>query len=110
MPQVSSSLYAKPSPPPPPPAVPPLMDQPTPPWKPRSPCVDDTDCALNGACTAAGACHCGSGWTGPSCESLDVLPAPTIGAYGYAPNRSSWGSHVFKYKGKYHGFFAEWCE
>eukprot|EP01048_Picozoa_sp_COSAG05_P012229 COSAG05_NODE_1208_length_5523_cov_14.095686_8_plen_426_part_00 len=105
--RVSSSLYAKPSPPPPPLPIPPMMDQPTPPWKPRSPCVSSTDCALNGACTA-GVCKCGSGWVGPACETLDVLPAPTVGAYGYSPNRSSWGSHVIKYKGKYHGFFAEW--
>jgi hypothetical protein len=107
--QVSSTLYAKPSPVRPPPPIPPVMNQPPPPWSPRSPCVDHTDCALNGACIA-GSCKCSSGWIGPACETLDVLPAPTIGAYGYAPNRSSWGSHVIKYKGKYHGFFAEWCE
>ena len=87
-----STLYAKPSPPPPPPTPPPMMVQPAPPWTPRSPCVDETDCALNGACSA-GRCKCGSGWTGPACETLDRLPAPTVGAYGYAPNRSSWGSH-----------------
>ena len=95
---VGSSLYAKPSPPRPPLPPPPVMDQPTPPWTPRAPCVDSTDCALNGVCsTASGACKCGSGWTGPACETLDVLPAPTVGAYGFAPNRSSWGSHVIKY-------------
>eukprot|EP01052_Picozoa_sp_SAG31_P044659 SAG31_NODE_7869_length_1578_cov_1.362407_2_plen_143_part_00 len=45
---------------------------------------------------------------GPACETLDLLPAPPQGAYGYAPNRSSWGSHVFRYRGEYHGYFAEW--
>eukprot|EP01051_Picozoa_sp_SAG22_P035096 SAG22_NODE_16291_length_329_cov_0.608696_1_plen_70_part_10 len=54
---------------PPPEAAPPDW------WHPRSPCVDGTDCALNGACSAGGACECSSGWSGPDCEALELLPA-----------------------------------
>lgn len=43
------------------------------------PCATDADCEYNGACTAS-ACACSSGWTGPSCGSLDLLPAPAASA------------------------------
>lgn len=89
-------------PPPPPPAPPPA-----PQWEPRSPCVDNTDCAMLGKCSA-GKCSCSSGWTGPSCQTLDLLPADPVGAFGWAPNVSAWGAHVFKDKfGQYHMYAAE---
>jgi hypothetical protein len=76
-------------------------------WHPRSPCVDDTDCALNGACSASGACTCSSGWSGPACETLELLPAQPVGAYGYAPNISSWGAVVVAINDTYHMYAAE---
>ena len=85
-------------PPPPPP--------PQPQWYPRAPCVDNTDCALNGECSA-GACKCGSGWTGASCETLELMPAPAFGSYGWDPNISSWGGHVLKMRDTYHMYVAE---
>lgn len=74
-------------------------------WHPRSPCVDDTDCALNGACSAGGACTCSSGWSGPACETLELLPAQPVGAYGYAI--SSWGAVVVAINDTYHMYAAE---
>ena len=43
-------------------------------------CSSDEDCELNGACSDK-KCKCRSGWVGPSCGTLDVLPAPTAGAW-----------------------------
>lgn len=54
-------------------------------------CSNATDCELLGECVA-GQCRCFSGFTGPSCAQLDLLPAP-------APLRPAWppaggfGSH-----------------
>jgi hypothetical protein len=94
----SDTPVQPPAPPPPPP--------PPPQWKPRSPCVDDTDCSLLGKC-GAGKCACSSGWTGPSCETLDLLPAAPVGAFGWAPNVSAWGAHVIKDKsGTYNMYLA----
>ena len=94
-----SSAPVEPPPPPPPPL-------PSPPWAPRSPCVDDTDCALLGKC-AGGKCACSSGWKGPACQTLDLLPAAATGAYGWAPNVSAWGAHVIEKAGTYHMYAAE---
>lgn len=43
-------------------------------------CTTDVDCWINGDCGATG-CRCDTGWTGPHCELLDLLPAqdPEIG-------------------------------
>ena len=88
---------------PPPPTPPP----PAPQWAPRTPCVDATDCAMLGRCTA-GRCVCSSGWKGTSCQTLDLLPASGVGAFGWSPNVSAWGAHVVKDKlGVYHMFAAE---
>eukprot|EP01050_Picozoa_sp_SAG11_P021097 SAG11_NODE_3686_length_2283_cov_3.320055_3_plen_302_part_00 len=98
-----SDSPAEPPPPPPPPPAPP----PAPQWEPRSPCVDDTDCAMLGKC-GAGKCSCSSGWSGPSCQTLDLLPADPVGAFGWAPNVSAWGAHVLTDKsGEYHMYAAE---
>ena len=43
-------------------------------------CSSDEDCELNGACLDK-KCKCRPGWVGPSCGTLDVLPAPTAGAW-----------------------------
>ena len=53
------------------------------------------DCEANGDCVA-GACACLRGWTGPTCGSLDLLPAalPAARAWPLAAgqlNASSWG-------------------
>ena len=57
-------------------------------------CADDFDCSLNGICsTSSGACACDSGWSGKSCETLDVQP--TEWEWGYnklgSEQTSSWG-------------------
>ena len=65
------------------------------PWQPRVPCVDSTDCANLGVCDK-GRCSCDKGWTGPQCQTLDLLPAPNVAAYGADPNISSWGCTVIK--------------
>eukprot|EP01051_Picozoa_sp_SAG22_P006500 SAG22_NODE_428_length_10591_cov_8.858178_3_plen_340_part_00 len=86
-------------------------------------CTDDLGCELNGLCVSA-KCVCDPGWTGPTCGTLDVLPAPVRGAYPlHRPNASapihfprshepvSWGGTVVKdaKTGKYHGFFDVGC-
>ena len=38
------------------------------------------DCELTGRCDA-GTCHCFPGWQGPTCATLDLLPAPRRGAW-----------------------------
>ena len=52
-------------------------------------CTSNADCELNGVCTHQ-QCHCNPGWVGPSCGTLDVLPAPVAGVWpAYRPNASS---------------------
>ena len=51
-------------------------------------CSVDEDCGLLGTC-AAGACACEPGWTGPTCASLDLLPAPPDAGLRQA-NSSNW--------------------
>ena len=36
-------------------------------------CKTDGDCAYNGKCSQS-SCTCKSGWTGPACTELDLLP------------------------------------
>ena len=79
-----------------------------------SACTTDDDCEQLGACNA-GKCECLSGWTGPSCGSLALAPAPAATAYQWplpaAPNASSWGfSRVFDpTDGLYHALAAVAC-
>lgn len=60
-------------------------------------CTYDVHCSLNGRCDA-GACTCYAGWKGTSCATLDLLPAPTVAAYGggIGGNVSSWGAGVMR--------------
>ena len=51
-------------------------------------CSADEDCGLLGDCVA-GACSCDAGWTGPTCASLDLLPAPADSGLRQA-NSSNW--------------------
>jgi hypothetical protein len=71
-------------------------------------CSSDLGCSLNGACTA-GSCACDPGWSGAECELLALAPSPPGGAYGYAPNISSWGAHVIRHPSDslYHMFVSE---
>ena len=71
-------------------------------------CTSDLDCSLNGICSADGACTCDQGWTGSSCDSLDLLPARRVNGYKI-PGRSSWGGSIVKDDddGKYHMFVEE---
>eukprot|EP01064_Diplonema_japonicum_P014473 TRINITY_DN22122_c0_g1_i1.p1 TRINITY_DN22122_c0_g1~~TRINITY_DN22122_c0_g1_i1.p1 ORF type:complete len:365 (+),score=53.71 TRINITY_DN22122_c0_g1_i1:46-1140(+) len=69
-------------------------------------CVTNIDCWMNGVCTN-GACHCSKGWKGENCTQLNLQPAPVVGAYGYAPNVSSWGGLPTKIDGKWHLHAAE---
>ena len=70
-------------------------------------CRDDSGCSLNGVCVDA-RCDCDAGWVGPTCATLDLAPAPAVGAYGYAPNISSWGANVFAAEdGAYHMLVEE---
>ena len=45
-------------------------------------CATDLDCELTGSCDAAsGRCRCYPGWIGPTCGTLDLLPAQRRGAW-----------------------------
>jgi hypothetical protein len=53
-------------------------------------CSSAEDCELNGVCGPDKTCVCRKGWFGPSCGTLDVLPALTRGAWPrYRPNASA---------------------
>ena len=53
-------------------------------------CSSAEDCELNGVCGPDKTCVCRKGWVGPSCGTLDVLPALTRGAWPrYRPNASA---------------------
>ena len=43
-------------------------------------CKTHLDCELNGVCRSS-VCHCYRGWTGPTCGTLDLLPARRAGAW-----------------------------
>eukprot|EP01043_Picozoa_sp_COSAG02_P064866 COSAG02_NODE_9616_length_2160_cov_1.447356_1_plen_595_part_10 len=88
------------------------------------------ECELNGRCSSSpressgGDCICTPGWTGPTCGTLDIMPAKRQGAWPHQrPNASdpeseprvyepvSWGFTVFRDSstGKYHGFADTGC-
>jgi len=70
-------------------------------------CNTDADCWMNDLCVS-GNCKCDPGWTGPTCNLLNLLPAPVVGAYGYSPNVTSWGGiPVRDADGVYHLYVAE---
>eukprot|EP00026_Physarum_polycephalum_P005850 Phypoly_transcript_05889.p1 GENE.Phypoly_transcript_05889~~Phypoly_transcript_05889.p1 ORF type:complete len:562 (+),score=58.97 Phypoly_transcript_05889:161-1846(+) len=70
------------------------------------PCHSNEDCFLNGVCTS-GVCHCDPTWTGLYCTSMKFQPAPAIGAYGYAPNVSTWGGVPTLVNNQYHLYVDE---
>ena len=97
-------------------------------------CHSDTDCELNGICSKNTAglrhCKCDTGWFGPTCGRLDLLPAHKAGVwpenrgqtmpFGAAPaplvgrhqdQAMSWGASVVQDRvtKKYHGFFDTGC-
>lgn len=70
------------------------------------PCQTDSDCSLNGICGAEGNCTCVTGWTGPRCGQLDLLPVDRA-VLGFNPieggkNMSSWGGSVWAVNGSWH--------
>ena len=70
-------------------------------------CISDKDCSLNGLCTN-GSCVCDPPWGGGKCGVLQFAPAPVTGAYGEAPNVTSWGGNaVLGDDGSWHGYFTE---
>ena len=70
-------------------------------------CVSDTDCSLNGVCSA-GACACDKPWGGLSCGTLGFKPVSLPQGYGMVwPNKTTWGGNVLHDKdgdGQYHLF------
>jgi len=56
-------------------------------------CETAIDCSLNGVCSGR-SCACDVPWTGSECGVLRRLPAQPGGAYGFAPNVSSWGASI----------------
>jgi hypothetical protein len=54
---------------------------PDPPLTPNFKCRSSLDCDLNGECANDGRCVCLAGWTGPSCGTLDLLPAKFSGSW-----------------------------
>jgi hypothetical protein len=85
--------------------------QPPPPTCPAAQCADDTDCNLNGACGADGACTCYKPWGGATCGELRFLPiaapAATNGFPGATANETTWGGNAIFFEGVYHLFVAE---
>ena len=83
-------------------------------------CVNDLDCELTGSCDA-GRCACFPGWSGPTCGTLDLLPARREGAWpaqraeppeywGDGATPASWGAHINKADdGRYHIIAAAGC-
>ena len=71
-------------------------------------CVTDRDCGLLGACVAA-ACACDPGWAGPTCASLDLLPAPVDSGLRQT-NSSNWCGTILvdpSDAGLYHAYNAD---
>jgi hypothetical protein len=82
----------------------------------ESPCITSADCGFNGECVknkkdhdpeAAGQCDCFQGWTGATCEVLDVLPS--FGGLQLPNHTSSWGGSVAydSTSKRYHMFASE---
>ena len=55
-------------------------------------CSTNSDCQLNGQCTA-GVCHCDVTWKGEQCQLLNLLPAAADAGLQH-PQLSSWGGSV----------------
>ena len=58
-------------------------------------CASAADCGRLGACKA-GQCACFPGYAGPSCATLDLLPAPTDAGLRQKPNRSNWCGTILR--------------
>lgn len=71
-------------------------------------CNSDADCSYNGACQSSG-CRCTAAWSGPSCSTLNLLPATRgAGLHDIGSNMSSWGGSVLKGDDeKYHMWSSE---
>ena len=84
------------------------------------PCKTHLDCELNGVCRSF-VCHCYRGWTGPTCGTLDLLPARRAGAWpatrpippeywGDGATPVGWGGSIVRGDdGRYHIFAASGC-
>ncbi len=74
-----------------------------------APCASDDDCSLLGTCTAAGACACDPGWTGPRCGRADLLPLDYSRRNGYQnATAASWGGRPVRGDdGRWHLFGTE---
>ncbi|CAK0908752.1 unnamed protein product [Prorocentrum cordatum] len=76
-------------------------------------CASPRDCSYNGHCGASSACVCAPQWTGPRCETLNLLPARKDGGFRSphaAPEHiSSWGGSILydESDGLWHMFAAE---
>jgi hypothetical protein len=96
-------------------------------------CITSADCAFNGECVkthtqshttnatiaaatkpdpeAPGSCDCFPGWTGNTCEVLDLLPVDPQEVGLVLPNKdsSTWGGSVLHWEGDglYHMFASE---
>jgi hypothetical protein len=57
-------------------------------------CVVDTDCGLLGDCLQS-QCVCDPGWTGSTCASLDLLPAPSDSGLRQS-NSSNWCGTILR--------------
>ena len=62
-------------------------------------CTTPFDCALYGECIN-GACICETGWKGPHCTTLDLLPTPLNSGFNYTIN--TWGGSPIQIKDKYY--------
>ena len=60
------------------------------------PCIDNTDCSLNGKCSKnTGNCTCNPGWTGYHCGLINFDKATKTAGYYYPNNISSWGMSLY---------------
>lgn len=81
-------------------------------------CSTDDDCEQLGSCVA-GACVCSRGWSGPSCGSLNLLPAAPLATSRLWPSAeahdagfaSAWGfTHTFEPSDNlHHGWVTVAC-
>lgn len=75
-------------------------------------CESDLGCSLNGDCVG-GRCKCHSGWGGPRCGRLQLLPTTLQSGYNLVLSNAtaSWGgSTVLGDDGLYHSFVGEMAE